>query len=188
MSDDDDERAAALAKHLQAASHELRANALSLVIGSDSHRRQSHPRDSSRPALGHHRREQNMTDNAIVDRDQRQRLCARLAQLVDEIGFRRLLECQLVDPSNRGNVFRSFLANCDHGCPFYWNERSIPRRLDCMAIEVVHISHHVRIRLINSAAGVRPAVAKADAAQQLGVFAIFMWHLAGNQHSENARS
>ena len=56
-----------------------------------------------------------MTDNAIVDRDQRQRVCAHLAQRVDEIGFRRLLERQLVDTSNRGNVFRCFLANCDHG-------------------------------------------------------------------------
>ena len=118
MSNDDHEGAAALAKHVQPTPHELGANALPLVIWSDCHRRQSHPRHSSRLAPGHDRSEEDVTNHAIVDSDQRQGLCARLAQLVDEIGFRRLLERELVDSSNRCNVFRLFLANCDHGCPF----------------------------------------------------------------------
>ncbi len=162
MSHDDNERTAALAEHLQAAPHEFGAYALSLVIWSDRHRRQSHPGHSPRPALGHDRSEEDVTDHAIVDSDQRQSVRARQAQLVDEIGFRRLFERQLVDTSNLGNVFRFFLANSDHGCPFYANARSIPRRSDSKAFEVVHISHHVRIRFINPTARVGPAVAKAS--------------------------
>ena len=114
MSHDDNERTAALAEHVQSALHELGAYALTLVIWSNRHRRQSHPGHSARPALGHDRSEEDVTNNAIVDSDQRQSVCARLAQLVNEIGFRGLLERQLVDTSNLGKIFRPFLANCDH--------------------------------------------------------------------------
>ena len=117
MSDDDHERTTALAKQLQAASHEFGAYTLSLAIRGDGHRRQSHPGYSPRTAVGHNRREEDMTDHATVDSDQRQRVRARLAELVDEMSFRRLLERQLVDTSNLGDVFGFFPANGDHGVP-----------------------------------------------------------------------
>ena len=141
MSHDDNKRTAALAEHVQSAPHEFGAYALALVIWNDRHRRQSHPSHSPRPALGHHRSEEDVPNHAIVDSDQRQSVCARQAQLVDEIGFRRLFERQLVDTPNLGNVFRPFLANRDHGCPFYANARSTPRRSGSKAIEVVLISN-----------------------------------------------
>ena len=118
MSDDDYERTAALAEHLQAAPHEFGAYTLSLMIRSDRHRRQSHPGHSPRPTLGHDRSEEDVTNHVVVDSDQRQSVCARQAQFVDKIGLRRLVERQLVDTSNLGNVFWPFLTNRDHGCPF----------------------------------------------------------------------
>src|SRR6185295_13561641 len=92
MSDDDNERTAALAEDCQTSRHELRADALPLSVREDGHRSQSHSEDSPPHALDNHGRKEDVTDNGIVFSHQRQRVMAGLPQSLDEVCLRRLTE------------------------------------------------------------------------------------------------
>ena len=70
MSDDDNERTAALAQNVQTAANQVRANALALPIRQDGQRGQPHPDNPADAALDRHRREEDVTHDAAVVRHQ----------------------------------------------------------------------------------------------------------------------
>ena len=101
MSDDDNERTAALPEDVHAPPYPLRPDALPLAIRQHGHRGQAHTDDAPRLALDYHRCEENVTDDHVGHRDQRQRVGAGRSQFLDEIGFCGLSEGELVEVSNR---------------------------------------------------------------------------------------
>jgi hypothetical protein len=111
MSDDDNEGATAFTKNVQALSHEPRADALPLAIRQDRYRCEAHP-DHVRPRSLHgHRRKENVPNDRTIVGDQRQRVHARVPQVLDEVGLRRAAERKLVDMPNAGGILRPFWAN-----------------------------------------------------------------------------
>src|SRR5206468_10096993 len=128
MSDDDDERAAALTEDVQTSPHELRAYALALAIREHSHRAQSHPDDSSPRALDHHRRKEDVTHDGVIQGHEGQQVRAGLAQSLDEVRLRRLPERELVGVSNPRGVFRSLGAAANQASSCWANDTAVQRR------------------------------------------------------------
>jgi hypothetical protein len=100
MSDDDNERTAALAEDVHASAHELRTDALSLAIGQHGHRGQAHPDDSSRCVPDDHRGKKNVTDNDVCHSDEGQRVATSRSQLLDQVSFRGLPKRELIEVSH----------------------------------------------------------------------------------------
>ena len=114
MSDDDNERAAALTEHGHAPAHELRADAQPLAAWQHGHRGQAHPDDSSRCALDDHRSKEDVTDDDVCHRDEGQRGGAGGTESINEHGLRRLPERELVEPSYRWHILRTFETDRYH--------------------------------------------------------------------------
>src|SRR5688500_13093889 len=114
MSDHHNEGTAALVEDLQAASDELRADALALAIRPYRHRCQAHPVYVLPVSLDYHGREQDMAHDLAVLSHQRHRVRTSPAQFIDQVSLRRLPERKLIDVSNRCGVFRPLWTNGNH--------------------------------------------------------------------------
>jgi hypothetical protein len=114
MSDDNDERTAAVAEDVQTSPHELRADAPPLAIREHGHRGQPHPTDPSPCAFNGHRRKEDVSHHVILLSHQRQPIGTGPPKFLDQIRLRRLSERQLVDSSDSESVFSSLGAYGNH--------------------------------------------------------------------------
>ena len=55
-------------------------------------------------------------------------------------------------------------------------------------VEVIHVAHYVWIPLIDALPCACPGLAKADPAEELCILVILVWHLACNEHRQDADS
>ncbi len=111
MSENDDERAAGLLQGGDADPHETRPNALTLKPWEHWHGRQAHASDLLRVLPDGGRREEDVTDNLLVDRrDQGNVVGASLAQRIDDVGLARLAESILIDRADSSRVVELFQA------------------------------------------------------------------------------
>ena len=124
----DDEWAAALAQSVEAVRNESRAYTPALIFRQHAHRREPHTDERAIGSVNRHWRKQNVPDDAIVGRDQRQGVGTAASQRVDEVRFGGLAECQLVDDANRGDILHGFTTNGDHGSNIVWREAGVTRR------------------------------------------------------------
>ncbi len=101
---------------LESVVDELRSNALALVGWRDRHWCQAHSCHGA--AFNGYRSEQYVPDNGVVlDSNESEILCARLAELVYDLGLRHAVKCSQVETVDGISVRCFFPADFDHHDP-----------------------------------------------------------------------